>query len=242
MHKSEIAPETLARIKRFRADRHMFPIDPARTAHVVVDLQNGFMEEGAPIEVPVAREIVPNVNRITAALRDAGGAIAYLRFKTDAESLTSWSAFYHLMFEAQHREVMIKSFAPDAHYFQLWPELDVQDSDWILDKTRYSGFVPETCDLYDRLKAAGIDTLIITGTVTNCCCESTARDAMQRDFRVIFVTDGNAAHNDADHNATLANMVVLFADVMSTDEVVARIGASDSVQAAAMQMPEAIGA
>jgi ureidoacrylate peracid hydrolase len=232
MHAINIPEDALARVAGFRAERHIFGIDPRRTAHVVVDLQNGFMEPGAPVEVPEAREIVPNVNRITTALRDAGGTIAYLRFKTDKESLSSWSSFYSLMFDAPHREVMAAAFSPNAHHFALWPQLDVQPTDWILDKTRYSGFVPGTCDLYDRLKAAGIDTLIITGTLTNCCCESTARDAMQRDFRVIFVSDANATLSDAEHNATLANMVVLFADVMTTAETIATVENTEAQKAA----------
>lgn len=222
MHAIEIPAGPLARAVRFREQRHMIAtLDPRRTAHVVVDLQNGFMEPGAPVEVPTAREIVPNVNRITQALRAAGGTIVYLRFKTDAEALSSWSAFYDCMFNRGRRDEMAATFGPGCHHFALWPELDVRASDWIVDKSRFSPFVPGTCDLHERLQAAAIDTLIITGTLTNCCSESTARDAMQRDFRVLFVSDGNAALSDAEHNATLGSMVALFADVMDTSEVLA---------------------
>jgi ureidoacrylate peracid hydrolase len=187
---------------------------------VVIDLQNGFMEPGAPVEVATAREIVPNVNRITEAVREAGGTIVYLRFMTDAGALASWSAFYDAMFNRTRRDEMQAAFSPDSHHFALWPQLDVRPSDWIVDKTRFSAFVPGACDLDEMLRSAGIDTLIITGTLTNCCCESTARDAMQRDYRVIFVSDGNATLTDAEHNATLVNMFTLFADVMTTDEVI----------------------
>jgi ureidoacrylate peracid hydrolase len=90
-------------------------------------------------------------------------------------------------------------------------------------KGRFAAFIPGTCDLHQILQERGIDTLIITGTVTNCCCESTARDAMQLNYKVIFVSDGNAALSDAEHNATLNNMCALFADVMSTDEVVSAL-------------------
>jgi ureidoacrylate peracid hydrolase len=227
MHTIDIPAEILTRVAQARAQRHMFAtIDPRRTAHIVVDLQNGFMEQGAPVEVPTAREIVPDVNRITQALRDAGGTIVYLRFKTDACALVDWSAFYDCFFDSARRKEMIAAFGPDEHHFALWPELDVQASDWIVDKTRFSAFVPGACDLHERLMAAGIDTLIITGTLTNCCCESTARDAMQRNFRVIFVSDGNAALTDAEHNATLVNMITLFADVMTTDEALAAVPAA----------------
>jgi nicotinamidase-related amidase len=76
--------------------------------------------------------------------------------------------------------------------------------------------MPGSSDLDDILQMCGIDTLIITGTATNVCCESTARDAMQMNYKVIFVADGNATNTDAEHNATLNNMVRLFANVMTT--------------------------
>ena len=80
--------------------------------------------------------------------------------------------------------------------------------------------MPGSSQLHEILQARGIDTLIITGTATNVCCKSTARDAMQMNYKVIFVADGNAALTDAEHNATLDNMVVRFADVMTTAELV----------------------
>ncbi len=229
MHMINIPDTILDRVARFRAQKHMFTdLDPRRTAHIVVDLQNGFMEPGAPVEVPAARDIVANVNRITQTVRSAGGTIVYLRFMTDAVALASWTAFYDAMFNRSRRDQMQAAFSPDSHHFALWPQLDVQPSDWIVDKSRFSAFVPGACDLHERLQSAGIDTLIITGTLTNCCCESTARDAMQRDYRVIFVSDGNATLTDAEHNATLVNMFTLFADVMTTDEVVAYAAAMAS--------------
>ena len=116
---------------------------------------------------------------------------------------------------------MIETFGKDCHGFALWPALDVttarfdrrQDAIW-----RVSCRVPR--NLHEILQARGIDTLIITGTATNVCCELTARDAMQMNYKVIFVADGNAALTDAEHNATLNNMVVRFADVMTTEEFI----------------------
>jgi ureidoacrylate peracid hydrolase len=233
MHSCEIPDWAVERIAGFRAERRMTKaIDPRRTAHVVVDMQNGFLEPGAPVEVPAAREIVPAINRITAALRPAGATVAFLRFKTDPAASGDWSVFYGAMFGARHREAMAKAFAPGAHHFALWDELDRAPDDWVVDKTRYSAFVPGTCDLYERLTAAGIDTLIITGTLSNCCCESTARDAMQRNFRVIFISDGNATLTDAEHRATLANMAVLFADVMPAEEAVALLASTSETKVA----------
>lgn len=68
--------------------------------------------------------------------------------------------------------------------------------------------------------------MIITGTTTNCCCDSTARDAMQMGYQVLFVEDGNATRSDVEHNAALASMAGLFfADVVTADQAIARIDA-----------------
>ncbi len=227
LHKIEIPDFILARSRALRGDKPVLfdRLDPARTAHIVVDLQNGFMREGAAVEVPVARAIVPNVNRITRALRAAGGLTVYLRYTSDADEPLNWSAWYGDMLSPERSRELREVFTPGHPDFELWPGLDVQPADPVVNKTRFSGFVPGTCDLDDMLRARGIDTLIITGTLTNCCCESTARDANQRNYKVVFVTDGNATHTDWEHNATLSNMAAIFADVQSTDQVVAGIAA-----------------
>jgi ureidoacrylate peracid hydrolase len=221
MHKIEMSPDVLDRIKSLRDGFHIFgKIDPSRTAHVVVDLQNGFMEPGATVELPVAREIVPNVNKICEAVRAAGGINVFVRYLIDEETQVSWSSWFTDFSSPQRRKAMIETFGMDCHGFALWPELDVQPTDLIVDKTRFGAFVPGSSELHEILQVRGIDTLIITGTATNVCCESTARDAMQMNYKVIFIADGNAAMTDAEHNATLNNMVTLFADVMTTNEVV----------------------
>lgn len=216
MHKVQIADEILARSRRERGGRdHIFSsLDLSRTAHIIVDLQVGFMAEGAPVEVPVAREIVDNVNAISRAVRAGGGTNAFLRFTFDPKEPNSWASYY--AFYSGNTDVVQEAFSPGKPNHELWPELDRTADDLVVDKTRFSGFIPGTCDLDALLRARGIDTLIITGTLTNCCCESSARDAMQMGYKIIFVADGNATLSDAEHNATLSNMTAIFADVMDT--------------------------
>lgn len=217
---ASIDDEILSRMKATRgARRHLAELDPARTAHVVIDLQNGFMSEGALLEVPDARKIVPNVNRISRALRSAGGLVVFTRFIFDKNEARYWSAFYDRFLNANRSVRQREVFAPTAHGAALWDGLDRSDADLIVDKTRFSAFVPETSDLQRILQGRGIETLIISGTMTNCCCESTARDAMQLGFDVIFSTDANAALTLAEQSATLLNMATLFAEIASADEI-----------------------
>jgi len=192
-------------------------IDPARAAHVIIDMQNGFMEEGAPVEVPMAREIVDNVNRVSEAVRKAGARNYFVRYTTPDDIDQSWPLMMMRMGAAA--EGHKQAFAVGAHHWQLWPTLDVRDGERVVDKARFSAFTPGTSELHDILQADGIDTLIITGTLTNVCCESTARDGMQRNYRVIMVADANAALSDEAHAATLASLNIVFADLRSTAEI-----------------------
>lgn len=198
------------------------PIDPSRTAHVVVDLQNGFLAPGAISEVPAARAVVPSVNRISGAVRAAGGLNIFLRFTVAGDD--DWSV--RLRRADGSEAARAAAFHVGAESWQLWSALDVDAADIVLDKTRYSAFVPGTCDLEFVLRERAIDTLIISGALSNCCCESTARDAMQRNFRVLFITDGNAAVSEAEHQATMFNLGWIFADLYTTDEIVEAIGAA----------------
>ncbi len=220
MHKIALSAEVLQMIQAQQGTLHPHQrLDLRRTAHVIVDLQNGFMEPGAPVEVPVAREIVPNVNRISAAVRAHGGRNIFLRMTVDGQSRVSWSNWFRHLLTPESGAKLAQAFARDAHYWQLWPTLTVTDRDLIVDKFRFGAFVPGASSLHETLQAQDIDTLIITGTLSNCCCESTARDAMQMNYKIIFVADANAALTDAAHNATLENMAFLFGDVMSTAEL-----------------------
>jgi ureidoacrylate peracid hydrolase len=197
-------------------------LDPAGTAHLIVDMQNGFMEPGAPVEVPMAREIVDEVNRLSAAVRAAGGRNYFLRYTTPHGDVPNWPIMWQRL-GAEGAKIHQDAFTPGAHHWQLWPDIEVQDGDVVLDKHRFSAFTPGTSDLPGMLRADGIDTVIISGTLTNCCCESTARDAMQNNYRVIMAADANAALSDEEHAATLHILGLVFADLRSVDELKAML-------------------
>ena len=234
MHQIRISPEALAFARRQRGGAlHMFDrLDLSRTAHVIVDMQNGFVEPGAPVEVPVARDIAPNINAISRAVRQAGGTNVFLQMTLSEDSLQSWSNWFKYFHTAESTAGFEQSFGHGRHHWRLWPAMETGEGDLYVDKTRFGAFVPGASNLHEILQARGIDTLIITGTLSNCCCESTARDAMQMNYKLVFVSDANAALTDAAHNATLDNMCMIFADVRPTAEVVELIAAS-AVPAAA---------
>ncbi len=232
MHASLINPDVVQRVTERRGGVRVFDrLDPAKTAHVVVDLQNGFMAPGAICEIPMARDIVPTVNRISDTLRQAGGLVVYIQNTLDAEAIRTWSTYLDYFCSPVRKAGMIEAFSPGSEGHALWPGLDVRPEDLIVRKRRFGAFAPGASDLHAILSGRGVDTLIITGTASQVCCESTARDAMMLNYKVFFVEDGNATFSDAEHNATLSAMAHTFCDVIQSDTLITMVVAGSAVKA-----------
>ena len=198
-------------------------LDPRHTALIVVDLQNAFMDDAVGHAVcPLARDIVPNVNRLAAAVRRTGGRVFWIKNTLDENNTSAWSEYFAMLTPAK-REWALANMAPGTRGHEIYPTLKVEPQDEIVNKFRFSAFVQGASDLPERLRAQGYDTVLITGTVTNVCCESSARDAMMLNFKTIMVSDANAARTDEEHNATLASFYSIFGDVMSTDFLIERL-------------------
>jgi ureidoacrylate peracid hydrolase len=103
---------------------------------------------------------------------------------------------------------------------ELWHELQLDARDLRVRKNRYSAFFPGASDLPSRLQERRIDTVLIAGTMTNVCCEASARDAMAAGFKTIVVADANAARSESEHVASLVTMAQFIGDVRSTDELI----------------------
>jgi ureidoacrylate peracid hydrolase len=234
VHNAAIHPDVVSRANQRRGGLRVFDsLNPRRTAHIVVDLQNGFMAPGQVAEIATAREIVPNVNRISAALREAGGLVAYIQKTFDEIAVVTWSTFFDHFCTPERRQRMIETFGPGAFGHAIWSGLDVLPQDLKVQKRRFGAFAPGSSDLHAILQARGVDTLIVTGTASQVCCESTARDAMMLNYKVFFVTDGNATFTDAEHNATLSAMAHTFCDVIGSDALIALIRQDEAKPATA---------
>ena len=233
MHKIDIPQQITDRVTRARGKLHAFDtlVGPS-TALLVVDLQNVFMLPPYPTEVPVAREIVPNVNRLAQATRAAGGAVVWIQMTHSEQDKKTWSVFYDDITKTANRGDALKGLARGSRGQALHDALDVKPADLKVEKNRFSAFIQGSSDLDKLLRDRGIDTVLVTGTVTNTCCESTARDAMMLNYKTVMVSDANAAATDEEHNATLGNILRIFGDVMSTDEVITRLAPAKASAAA----------
>lgn len=233
-----IPPEIVERVVARRGGEHCFAdLDPSKTALVVIDLQHAFMNEAVGFApVPAARAIVPAVNRLAAAVRETGGGVFWVQMTHDERSAEEWSVADALL-TPQRRETRTTALSEGTLGHALWPDLDVRPEDEIVKKYRYSGFLPGTSDLPERLRARGFDTVLITGTVTNVCCESSARDANMTNFKTVMVSDANAALTRAEHDAALTAFYNTFGDVMDTDTIIAALRRARSPQAAWQTSP-----
>jgi nicotinamidase-related amidase len=103
--------------------------------------------------------------------------------------------------------------------FALHPDLDARPEDPRVIKRCYSALSEGSSDLAEQLRKRGIENVLIGGTTTNVCCESTARDAMLMDFRTVMVDDALAAYTEQEHTFSLHSWLLYFGDVMDVAQV-----------------------
>ena len=224
MHKVSIRRQIIDRVLARRGDVHWFThLDPKKTALLIVDMQNTFCMPGAPAEVPVARSIVPSINRLAARLRELRVPVFWiLHANTLHQGRSDWEMFFnHVVRNPEVRRRTLESLSPARQ--EVWKDLVVDPADITLIKNRYSALAHGASTLERVLRNLGIDTVLVGGTKTNVCCDSTARDAMMLDFRSVLVSDCCAALSDDEHLASLETFIQQFGDVMTADEVVERL-------------------
>jgi nicotinamidase-related amidase len=219
MHKIDIPDWAIA---RGRSMNNFPTIDPARTALVAIDMQNVFMEPDEVFGNPNTLDIVEPVNLAARTLRDAGAKIIWTRQTVSHEpplAMPAWQ--YDLSIPSVRRAVDAMIAGTRSH--AIHAAMDVRSADIVVDKYRYSAFMCPAGGLKSRLGALDVDTLVIAGTLTNCCCESTARDGNMMGYKIVFLSDATSTNTDAEHNAALLNIRLLFGDVRSAGELAAMI-------------------
>lgn len=215
---------TIDFIMRRRGQLHIYEtLAAANTALIVVDMQRAFVAAGAAIETPAARGIVANINRLATALRAAGGTVIWVVSTYGPRAEDYWPTFFdHVMGERaaeRFRGALIEGC--DSH--AIYDPLDVQPDDPVVSKNRFGAFLGSGGRLEALLRERGIDTLLVTGTVTNMCCETTAREAAMLSFKTVMVSDGNAGRTQEEHDATLAAFLMGMGDVHDTDALLAML-------------------
>src|SRR5690242_2293679 len=216
------------RLLRIRGDLRIFKdLDPAKTALVIIDMQNAFLEPGGPIPVPAALEIVEPINRVARGCRELGVPVIWIRSHHPRNG-GDWRHFFDHFVRPDRREAAAATLSADAHGSQFYSEMDLQDSDFVVIKNRYSCFVPGASSLERLLRSMGRDTIVLCGTKTNICVESTARDGMMIDLRVVVLQDATSTLSDEEHQASLNVLIQQCADILSVDEATDELRANAS--------------
>ena len=241
MHRVTVRQEIVDRVLTRRGRYHLFDrLDPQRTALVVIDMQGTFCAPGGPAEVVTARGIVDPINNFTEELRKLGVPVIWvLHANTQVNGKSDWELFFSLIVADNVKEKTLDSLSPGKQ--DIWSGLHVGPKDATVIKNRYSALIAGSSQLERLLRSMGIDTILVAGTKTNVCCESTARDAMMLDFKVVMVEDCCAALSDEEHRAALENIIQQFGDVMTSDKVVARLRGASNVSEPANGSGQAVG-
>ncbi|MGQ3004028.1 MAG: cysteine hydrolase family protein [Hydrogenophaga sp.] len=197
-------------------------IHATQLAFVVIDMQNYFLLPEFQGYVPSASRIIPSIRRLSKRVRELGGRIIWVKTTSHrSEEILTWMHDEAMTPERKGRR--LQELNPQSRGFQLHEELDVQKKDLQVEKICYSALVEGSSDLLQILRALDINTLLIGGTVTNVCCESTARDAMMQNFRTVMVEDCLAAFTAEEQQHSLQTWMLYFGDVLASSEVVDRL-------------------
>ena len=213
-------------------------LDLARTAVIVVDMQNDFgspngMFELSGIDTTQIRAVVPTIAGVLAAARQAGIKIIYLKmgFQPDLSDASRPDAPIWRVHEGRHVGETVTApdgsssrvLIHDTWNTEILDELRPETGDIVIKKNRYSGFY-ET-ELHETLQRLGITDLIVTGCTTSVCVESTIRDASFRDYRCVLLSDCTAepiGHDLArsNHDASVLLIELMLGRVASSSALV----------------------
>jgi nicotinamidase-related amidase len=210
-------------IERGRGLNDFPALAQGKTALVNIGMQNLFLAEDQVFGNRHARDIVGNVNALSRAMRTAGAPVIWTRQTHTNEGACAAPPWQYDLAQPRLAQA-VAALQTGAHGHALYPAMVVEPRDIVIDKYRYGAFACPAGALARTLAELGAETLVITGTLTNVCCESTARDAHAAGYQVIVVGDATAAANDVEHNAALMNLCLNFADVRRTAEVIAMAG------------------
>jgi ureidoacrylate peracid hydrolase len=190
----------------------MRTLELGASALLVIDMQRYFVELGAPSYLAEASALVPRVVALIEAFRGVGRPVLFTRHAHRRGSQTGqmgrwWDG--KLPWDGDGHAELIGAIAP-------------RRNEVVLTKGRYSAF--EGTGLATALSVRGISTLVLCGVMTNLCVETTARHAFLKDLQPVVVEDACAANTPAHHHASILNLSYGFAIIVSTDEIVERLG------------------
>ena len=193
-------------IKKMQADfpRPRQKLDLARSALLILDMQDFFLDVDSHAYIPSAQDILPRLGVLRERYANLGLPLVWTRHlntDTDSANMSRW-----------WRDIINK----EHPLSEITSSLDTSYGEYI-EKTQYDAFYKTDLEAY--LRECDVEQVVISGVMTHLCCETTARSAFVRGFEVFFLIDGTAAYNEDYHRATLRNLGYGFANLLLCDEV-----------------------
>ncbi len=188
---------------------HELELNIDASALMVIDMQKFFLDPDSPTYTCGGPAVMPNIRTLIEAFRAAGRPVIYTKHvhhpdRIDAGIMGWWW------------EGMCEEGSPES---EIPEEIAPAPREKVILKHRYSAFY--NTDLETILRVQKIEDLVITGIMTNMCCESTARDAYYRDYRVFFLADATGSVTEEMHTASLLNLAFGFAHICTAGEILA---------------------
>jgi ureidoacrylate peracid hydrolase len=210
-HPSGIPEKIVRKVVARRGRLHAFEvIDPKTTALIVIDL-----DEATVANDDVCQRITQTVNTLAAAVRKRGGVVAWVLSR-----MSTMPRHFTAILGAELATRYFNDGQAGGAGTRLWHALDRKPDDLVANKSGASAFFPGKCDLKPQLDARGVETILIAGAVTNICCESSARDAAELDYKVILISDALSGQAHGLHEATLATFYRIFGDVRPSEDII----------------------
>lgn len=192
-------------------NRHKMRLDVPASALLVVDMQRFFLDASSPTFACGGVAILPSVKRLLAAYRRAKRPVIFTQHVHHPDDLDAGIMAWWWQGKCLEG-------SPES---QIHPDLAPMAGEKVVAKHRYSAFY--NTDLETVLRCLRVQDIVISGIMTNLCCESTARDAYYRDYRVFFLADGTGSVTEEMHLASLLNLAFGFAYVTTTNTILARL-------------------
>ena len=224
MEPARIPQRIIDRVLRRRGRLHAYEsLDAARTALLVVDLQVHFMREGSPSRDSARKgDRAPRSIGWPARSGTSGGHVVWVVSTYGPEEDRNWANLDTILGE-EAAAVFRTGLSEGADGHAIWPALDLRDADPVVHKNRFGGFIGSQGRLELVLHELGVDTVLVVGTVTNVCCETTAREAAAYDFKTVMISDANGGRSAEEDAWTYAVCLASYGDVMTADEALERL-------------------
>jgi ureidoacrylate peracid hydrolase len=195
------------------------------SALVVVDMQNDFVRVGAPLEVPDARETIDVHRELLAWFREHRRPVVFTRFIAGPNPTLMWKWSPVIAPPTCCCWPGFMRAYPDIEgereCIAVIDELEPRPGEQQIDKYGYNGF--HRTRLTDLLHAVGVDTVVITGTVTQICVEDTARGAFHEGFQAAVVADAVSSYAPELHRASLQTLAMKYGRVMTSQDTLAEL-------------------